>query len=316
MGMTPSEITSILKQQIKAFDGSVAVSNFGTVLSVGDGVARVHGLKDCKVSELLEFPNGVKGIALNLEEEDVGVILLGDDTKVKEGDRVTGTGEIISVPVGPGLLGRVVNALGEPIDGKGVIKSELKMPIERNAPSVVERKGVHEPLQTGIKAIDGMIPVGRGQRELIIGDRQTGKTAVCVDTIINQKGKGVKCVYVAVGQKMSTIKGVQAVLERAGAMEYTIIVNASASDQASMQYMAPFSGTTMGEYFRDRGEHCLVIYDDLYKHATAWRQVSLLLRRPPGREAFPGDVFNLHSRLLERSAKLADDAHTINPAEY
>ncbi len=316
MGMTPSEITSILKKQIKDFDGNIAVSSYGTVLSVGDGVARVHGLRDCKVSELLRFPNGVMGIALNLEEEDVGVILLGDDTKVKEGDRVEGTGEIVSVPVGPGILGRVVDALGRPIDGKGPIKSEGTMPIERNSPSVVERKGVHEPLQTGIKAIDGMIPVGRGQRELIIGDRQTGKTAVCIDTIINQKGKGVKCVYVAIGQKMSTVKGVQAVLEKAGAMDYTIIVNASASEQASMQFMAPFSGTTMGEYFRDRGEHCLVVYDDLYKHATAWRQVSLLLRRPPGREAFPGDVFNLHSRLLERSAKLADDAHIINPSEY
>ncbi len=307
MGINPTEITTILKREIENFEGGFAVESVGTVLSVGDGVARVYGLKDCMVSEMLEFPNGVFGIALNLEQDDVGVILLGDEAKVKEGDTVKTTGRIISVPVGEGLLGRVVNALGQPIDGKGPIKQAAFMPIERNAPSVIERQPVHEPVQTGIKAIDGMIPVGRGQRELIIGDRQTGKTAVMVDTIINQKGQNMMCIYVAVGQKMSTVKSVQNTLEKAGAMDYTIIVNASASDSASMQFIAPFAGTAMGEYFRDKGGHALVMYDDLYKHAIAWRQVSLLLRRPPGREAFPGDVFNLHSRLLERAAKMSKE---------
>jgi F-type H+-transporting ATPase subunit alpha len=306
MGINPSEITTILKREIASFEGGVEVDSVGTVLSVGDGVARVYGLKDCMVSEMLEFPNGVFGIALNLEEEDVGVILLGDETKVREGDTVKTTGRIISVPVGEGLLGRVVNALGQPVDGKGPIKESKFSPIEQNAPNVIQRKPVHEPVQTGIKAIDAMVPIGRGQRELIIGDRQTGKTAILVDTILNQKGKNLICIYVAVGQKMSTVKSVQRVLEQGGAMDYTIIVNASASESASMQFLAPFAGTSMGEYFRDKGGHALVMYDDLYKHAIAWRQVSLLLRRPPGREAFPGDIFNLHSRLLERSAKLSD----------
>jgi F-type H+/Na+-transporting ATPase subunit alpha len=306
MAMNASEITTILKREIAGFQAGVEVDNVGTVLSVGDGVARVYGLKDCMVSEMLEFPNGVYGIALNLEETDVGVILLGDDTKVREGDLVKTTGRIISVPVGEGLLGRVVNALGQPVDDKGPIKEAKFSPIEQNAPNVVQRKPVHEPVQTGIKAIDAMIPIGRGQRELIIGDRQTGKTAILVDTILNQKGKNLICIYVAIGQKMSTVKSVQRVLDENGAMEYTIIVNAPASDSASMQYLAPFAGTAMGEYFRDKGGHALVMYDDLYKHATAWRQVSLLLRRPPGREAFPGDIFNLHSRLLERSAKMSD----------
>jgi F-type H+-transporting ATPase subunit alpha len=306
MGINPSEITTILKREIAGFDASATVEDVGRVLSVGDGVARVYGLRDCKVSEMLEFPNGVRGIALNLEEDNVGVILLGDETKVKEGDEVKRSGRIISVPVGEGLLGRVVNALGDPLDGKGPIKAAAYLEVERGSPNVVERKPVHEPVQTGIKAIDGMIPIGRGQRELIIGDRQTGKTAVMVDAIINQKGQNMVCIYVAIGQKMSTVRVIQRTLEECGAMEYSIIVAAPATDSAAMQYIAPFAATSMGEYFRDKGGHALVMYDDLYKHAIAWRQVSLLLRRPPGREAFPGDVFNLHSRLLERAAKLSD----------
>jgi F-type H+-transporting ATPase subunit alpha len=268
------------------------------------------------MSELLQFPGDVRGVALNLEQDNVGCVLLGSDQEIKEGDVVKSTGEIISVPVGEELLGRVVNALGDPQDGKGPINAKMRRPIEMPAPSVLERQPVTEPLQTGIKAIDAMIPIGRGQRELVIGDRQTGKTAICVDAIINQKGGDVICVYVAVGQKQSTVKTVVSELEKAGAMDYTIVVSAPASDQASMQYLAPFAGTSMGEYFRDRSQHVLIIYDDLYKHAVAWRQVSLLLRRPPGREAFPGDVFNLHSRLLERSAKLSDTAHEFNPELY
>jgi F-type H+-transporting ATPase subunit alpha len=307
MSISPSEITSILKQQIASFDTGVAVESVGTVLQVGDGVARIHGLKDCKVSEMLEFPNGVFGIALNLEEDNVGAILLGEDRLVKEGDTVKATGRIISIPVGEAIVGRVVNALGAVVDGRPPFKSERFANIEQGAPNVVQRQPVSEPLQTGIKAIDAMIPIGRGQRELVIGDRQTGKTAVCVDAIINQKGQDVVCIYVAIGQKMSTVKSVQKALESAGAMEYTVIVNAPASEQASMQFIAPFAGCAIGEYFRDKGKHALVIYDDLYKHAIAWRQVSLLLRRPPGREAFPGDIFNLHSRLLERAAKLSKE---------
>jgi F-type H+-transporting ATPase subunit alpha len=307
MSISPSEITSILKQQIASFDTGVAVESVGTVLQVGDGVARIHGLKDCKVSEMLEFPNGVFGIALNLEEDNVGAILLGEDRLVKEGDTVKATGRIISIPVGEAIVGRVVNALGAVVDGRPPFKSERFANIEQGAPNVVQRQPVHEPLQTGIKAIDAMIPIGRGQRELVIGDRQTGKTAVCVDAIINQKGQDVVCIYVAIGQKMSTVKSVQKALEAAGAMDYTVIVNAPASEQASMQFIAPFAGCAIGEYFRDKGKHALVIYDDLYKHAIAWRQVSLLLRRPPGREAFPGDIFNLHSRLLERAAKLSKE---------
>ena len=307
MSISPAEITSILKQQIASFDTGVSVESVGTVLQVGDGVARIHGLKDCKVSEMLEFPNGVFGIALNLEEDNVGAILLGEDRLVKEGDTVKATGRIISVPVGEAVVGRVVNALGAVVDGRPPFKAERYANIETGAPNVVQRQPVHEPLQTGIKAIDAMIPIGRGQRELVIGDRQTGKTAVCVDAIINQKGQDVVCIYVAIGQKMSTVKSVQKALETAGAMDYTVIVNAPASEQASMQFMAPFAGCAIGEYFRDKGKHALVIYDDLYKHAIAWRQVSLLLRRPPGREAFPGDIFNLHSRLLERAAKLSKE---------
>jgi F-type H+-transporting ATPase subunit alpha len=316
MKLQPAEVTAILKKEIENYDSGLKMESVGTVIQVGDGVARVHGLDGCMMSELLEFPGGVRGIALNLEQDNVGCVLLGSDQLIKEGDLVKSTGEIISVPVGDGLLGRVVNALGDPVDGKGPIEAEGKRPIEGPAPSVLERQSVNEALQTGIKAIDAMIPIGRGQRELIIGDRQTGKTAVCIDTIINQKGGDVLCIYVAVGQKQSTVKAVVAELDKAGAMDYTIVVSAPASDQASMQFIAPFAGCAMGEHFRDHGKHVLVVYDDLYKHALAWRQVSLLLRRPPGREAFPGDVFNLHSRLLERAAKLSITAHEFNPKLY
>jgi len=306
MAISPAEITTILKSQIAGFDSGVEVETVGTVLQVGDGVARVHGLKDAQASEMLEFPNGVYGIALNLEEDNVGAVLLGDDTKVKEGDTVKCTGRIISVPVGDALVGRVVNAIGQPVDGKGPLGEHELAPVEKGAPNVIERQPVHEPVQTGIKSVDGMFPIGRGQRELVIGDRSTGKTALLVDAIINQKGQDMTCIYVGIGQKMSTVKAVQEKLEEHGAMDYTIIVNAPASDQASMQWLAPFAGTAMGEFFRDSGRHALIMYDDLYKHAMAWRQVSLLLKRPPAREAFPGDVFNLHSRLLERSAKMSD----------
>ncbi len=316
MKLQPAEVTAILKQEIENYDSGLKMESVGTVIQVGDGVARLHGLDDCMMSELLEFPGGVRGIALNLEQDNVGVVLLGADQFIKEGDIVKSTGEIVSVPVGAALLGRVVNALGDPLDGKGPIAAEGRRPIEGPAPSVLERQSVNEALQTGIKAIDAMIPIGRGQRELIIGDRQTGKTAVCIDTIINQKGGDVICIYVAVGQKQSTVKAVVTELEKAGAMDYSIVVSAPASDQASMQYIAPFAGCAMGEHFRDNGQHVLIVYDDLYKHALAWRQVSLLLRRPPGREAFPGDVFNLHSRLLERAAKLSRTAHEFNPKLY
>ncbi|MEE9392897.1 MAG: F0F1 ATP synthase subunit alpha [Planctomycetota bacterium] len=316
MDISPAEITSILKKEIENYDQKMEVESIGTVVSVGDGVARISGLRDCKMSEMLEFPGGAFGIALNLEADSVGCVVLGDYTGIKEGDTVKATGQIMSVPVGEALLGRVVNALGATIDGKGGLDNDGTYPVEGRAPNVLERQPVHEPVQTGIVAIDAMIPVGRGQRELVIGDRQTGKTAVCVDAIINQKGKDLVCIYVNVGQKMSTVKAVQETLEKHGAMEYTIIVNAPASDSAAMQWLAPFAGCAMGEYFRDRGQHALIVYDDLYKHAMAWREVSLLLRRPPGREAFPGDVFALHSRLLERSAKLADDAHKTNPKQF
>jgi F-type H+-transporting ATPase subunit alpha len=322
MKLQPSEVTAILKKEIAGYDDSLNVESVGSVIQVGDGVARIHGLDDCMMSELLEFPGGVRGVALNLEEDNVGCVLLGSDQLIKEGDTVKSTGSVISVPVGDALLGRVVNALGDPLDGKGPLGNTETRQIEMPAPSVLERQSVNEPLQTGIKAIDAMIPIGRGQRELIIGDRQTGKTAICVDAIINQKstkdepGGQVICVYVAIGQKQSTVKTLVKELENAGAMKYTIVVSAPASDQASMQYLAPFAGTSMGEYFRNRSRHVLIIYDDLYKHALAWRQVSLLLRRPPGREAFPGDVFNLHSRLLERSAKLSDTAHEFTPELY
>lgn len=307
MAIKAAEITTIIKDELKNYQETLKLDNVGTVVSVGDGVARVYGLDNCMSSEMLEFPNGVFGIALNLERDNVGVIILGDDTLIKEGDQVKTTGKIIQVPVGEALVGRVVNALGQPLDGKGPIVSDHSSNIEVKVPNVVERQSVHEPLQTGIKAIDAMIPIGRGQRELIIGDRQTGKTAICVDTIINQKNTDVYCIYVAVGQKQSTVYEIVETLEKYGAMEYTIVVAANASDPAPMQYIAPYAGAAFGEFFRDNGKHALIVYDDLYKHAVAYREVSLLLRRPPGREAFPGDVFNIHSKLLERAAKLSPE---------
>ena len=300
------EIARVLREEIQNYESVVNVSEVGSVISVGDGIARVHGLENAMAGELIEFPHDVAGLALNLEEDQVGVVLLGDFEEIKEGDEVRRTGRIMSVPVGEALIGRVVNTLGEPLDGKGPIETDKSNPIERIAPGVVERMPVKEPLQTGIKAIDSMIPIGRGQRELIIGDRQTGKTAIALDTIINQKGGDVICIYVAIGQKRSTVAQVVKTLEDRGAMDYTIVVSASASDPASMQYLAPYSGCAMGEYFRDAGKHVLCVYDDLSKHAAAYREISLLLRRPPGREAFPGDVFYLHSRLLERASKMSE----------
>jgi F-type H+-transporting ATPase subunit alpha len=304
MDIKAEEISKIIRDQIGSYAVDVDVAEVGTIVSIGDGIARVHGVEKTMAGEMLEFPHGIFGIALNLEEEGVGTVLLGDYTEIKEGDQVKRTGRIISVPVGPELVGRVVNALGQPIDGKGPIVSKQSMPIERIAPGVVDRSPVKEPMQTGLKAIDAMVPIGRGQRELIIGDRQTGKTAVAVDAIINQRGQNVICIYNAIGQKQSTIAQVVRTLEEAGAMEYTIVVAAGASDPAPLLYISPYSACTMGEYFRDSGGHALVIYDDLSKHAQAYREISLLLRRPPGREAYPGDVFYLHSRLLERAAKL------------
>ncbi|MCS7315683.1 MAG: F0F1 ATP synthase subunit alpha [Bryobacteraceae bacterium] len=301
------EIERLLREEIENYDQAVNVAEVGSVISVGDGIARIHGLDYCMAGELIEFPHGVAGIALNLEEDQVGAVLLGDWTAIKEGDEVRRTGRIMSVPVGEALLGRVVDALGNPLDGKGPIHTTHFNPLERLAPGVVDRQPVKEPLQTGIKAIDAMIPIGRGQRELIIGDRQTGKTAIALDTIINQKGGDVVCIYVAIGQKRSTVAQVIKTLEDYGAMEYSIVVAATASDPAPMQYIAPYAGCAMGEYFRDSGRHALCIYDDLSKHAAAYREISLLLRRPPGREAYPGDVFYLHSRLLERAAKLSDE---------
>lgn len=304
MQIRADEISKILKEQIRDFQSSVVVSEIGTVISVGDGIARVHGLDNVMAGELLDFPHGVKGIALNLEEDNVGTVLFGEYTLIGEGDLVQRTGHIMSVPVGQGMVGRVVNALGEPIDDRGPINATEYANIERLAPGVVDRQPVKEPLQTGLKAIDSMIPIGRGQRELIIGDRQTGKTAIAIDTIINQKNTDVICIYVAIGQKRSTVAQVVKTLTDYEVMEKTIVVSASASDPATMQYIAPYSGCTIGEYFRDRGQHALIVYDDLSKHAVAYREISLLLRRPPGREAYPGDVFYLHSRLLERAAKL------------
>jgi len=306
MNLKPEEISSVIQQEIKEFKIELDVEEVGTVIHVGDGVARVYGLRNCVYSELIEFPNGVFGMALNLEEDNVGCVLFGANELVKEGDQVSRTGRVMSVPVGEAMLGRVVNPLGQPIDGKGEIKSDMTKPIDIKAPGVVVRQPVKEPLQTGLKSIDSMVPIGRGQRELIIGDRQTGKTALAIDTIINQKNTDVNCIYVAIGQKLSTVAKVVSALEEAGAMDYTIVVTASASDPAPMQYIAPFTGATMGEFFRDNGKHALIIYDDLSKHAVSWRQVALILRRPPGREAYPGDVFYLHSRLLERAAKLSD----------
>jgi len=306
MEIKADEISKIIREQIEEYRAGVEVSEIGSVISVGDGIARVYGLEKVMAGELLDFPHGVKGLALNLEESQVGVVLLGDYTEIREGDQVKRTGRIMEVPVGEALVGRAVNALAQPIDGKGLIVTDKTSAIERIAPGVVDRQPVKEPLQTGIKAIDAMIPIGRGQRELIIGDRQTGKTAVAIDAIINQKGQNVICVYVAVGQKRSTVAQVVKTLEESGAMDYTVVVSASASDPAPMQYLAPYAGTAIGEYFRDTKRHALVIYDDLSKHAAAYREISLLLRRPPGREAYPGDVFYLHSRLLERAAKLSD----------
>jgi F-type H+-transporting ATPase subunit alpha len=300
------EIERILREEIENYDKAVEVSETGSVISVGDGIARVYGLEKVMAGELIEFPHGVAGIALNLEEDQVGAVLLGDYTEIKEGDEVRRTGRIMSVPVGEALVGRVVNALGQPIDDKGPIETTEYFAIERLAPGVVDRQPVKEPLQTGIKAIDSMIPIGRGQRELIIGDRQTGKTAIALDTIINQKGGDVICIYVAIGQKRSTVAQVVKTLEENGAMDYTIVVAATASDPAPMQYISPYAGCAMGEYFRDSKRHALCIYDDLSKHAAAYREISLLLRRPPGREAYPGDVFYLHSRLLERASKMSD----------
>lgn len=307
MHIKAEEISQIIRDQIKDFDKKVAMEEVGTVISAGDGIAKVYGLDNVMAGELVEFPGGIYGMTLNLEEDNVGVVVMGDYLGIKEGDTVKRTGKIASVPVGEELIGRVVNSLGQPIDGKGPINAKKTDVIEKVAPGIVLRKPVHEPVQTGIKAIDSMIPIGRGQRELIIGDRQTGKTAIALDTIINQKGQNMICVYVAIGQKRSTVAQVVQTLEEHGAMDYTIVVAATASDPAPLQFIAPLAGCTMGEYFRDNGKHALLIYDDLSKHATAYRQMSLLLRRPPGREAYPGDVFYLHSRLLERAAKLNDD---------
>jgi len=306
MDIRSEEITKIIRQELADFSAGVDVSEVGTVLSVGDGIARIHGLEKCMAGELLELPHGVMAIALNLEEDSVGAVLMGEFSQIKEGDEVKRTRRIMSVPVGEAMVGRVVNALGQPIDGKGPIATKAFQPIEVIAPGVVDRQPVREPLQTGLKAIDGMVPIGRGQRELIIGDRQTGKTAVGVDTIINQKGLGVICIYVAIGQKRSTVAQVVKTLEDFGAMDHTIVVSATASEPAPMLYLAPYAGCAMGEYFRDNGKHAVCIYDDLSKHAASYREISLLLRRPPGREAYPGDVFYLHSRLLERAAKLND----------
>jgi F-type H+-transporting ATPase subunit alpha len=306
MAIRPEEVTSVLERELAGYERELEQVGVGTVLEVGDGIARIYGLQEVMASELVEFPNGVMGMVLNLEEDNVGCVIMGPDTEIKEGDTVKRTGRIIDVPVGEALLGRVVNALGQPIDGKGPIVTSDRQLLETRAPGVVDRQPVNQPLQTGLKAVDSMIPIGRGQRELIIGDRQTGKTAIAVDTILNQKGQDVYCIYVAIGQKLSTVAGIVGVLEKAGAMEYTTVVAATASDPAPLQYIAPYAGCSMGEFFRDNGKHALLIYDDLSKHAASYRQISLLLRRPPGREAFPGDIFYLHARLLERAAKLSD----------
>lgn len=307
MSIKPDEISAILKEQIENFDAGADVSEVGTVIEVGDGIARVHGLQNAMVNELLEFPGGVKGMAQNLEEDNIGCIILGEFDHIKDGDPVKRTGRIVEVPVGDALIGRVVNAIGEPVDGKGPIQTDKFRPIERVAPGVITRQEVREPLQTGLKAVDALVPIGRGQRELIIGDRQTGKTAIALDAIINQKGKDVICIYVAVGQKSSTVANVISQLESHGAMDYSIVVVASASESAPMLYLAPYAGATIGEEFMFNGRHVLIVYDDLSKQAVAYREISLLLRRPPGREAYPGDVFYLHSRLLERAAKLSDE---------
>ncbi|HBY19518.1 MAG TPA: F0F1 ATP synthase subunit alpha [Clostridiales bacterium] len=307
MNIRPEEITNVIKEQIEKYVNKLETTEVGTVLQVGDGIARVHGLEKAMASELLEFPNGVYGMLLNLEEDNIGVILLGDDVNIKEGDIVKSTGKVVEVPVGDVFIGRVVNPLGQAIDGKRQVISDKYRPMERIAPGVIQRKGVDTPLQTGIKSIDVMIPIGRGQRELIIGDRQTGKSAIAIDTIINQKGQDVICIYVAIGQKASNVAKIMKTLEEAGAMDYTVIVAANASDPAPLQYMAPYSGVAMGEEWMEQGKDVLIIYDALSKHAVAYRAMSLLLKRPPGREAYPGDVFYLHSRLLERAARLSDE---------
>ncbi|WP_455539768.1 F0F1 ATP synthase subunit alpha [Terrisporobacter sp.] len=307
MNLRPEEISSIIKQQIKNYDNKIEMTDTGSVLKVGDGIATVYGLENVMSSELLEFPGEVYGMALNLEEDVVGAVIFGEDTGIKEGDIVKRTGRVVEVPVGEALIGRVVSPLGLPIDGKGSINTNKTRPVESNAPGIMSRKSVCEPLQTGIKAIDSMIPVGRGQRELIIGDRQTGKTSIVIDTILNQKGKDVICIYVAIGQKRSTVAQLVNTLEQGGAMDYTIVVSATASESAPLQYLAPYAGAAMGEEFMFNGKHVLIVYDDLSKQAVAYREMSLLLRRPPGREAYPGDVFYLHSRLLERAAKLSDE---------
>src|SRR3954463_4871992 len=307
MQLNPSEISELIRAKIQNLDTDAQVQTQGTVVSITDGICRIHGLSDAMQGEMLEFPGNTFGLALNLERDSVGAVILGAYEHISEGDTVKTTGPILEVPIGPELRGRVVNALGQPIDGKGPIDAKLTAPIEKIAPGVIARESVSQPLQTGIKSIDAMVPIGRGQRELIIGDRQTGKSAVAVDAIINQKGQGVTCVYVAIGQKASTIKNIVRSLEEHGAMEYTIVVAASASESAAMQYISAYSGCAMGEYFRDRGEDALIVYDDLSKQAVAYRQISLLLRRPPGREAYPGDVFYLHSRLLERAARVNAD---------
>src|SRR5467141_2403901 len=301
------EISKILREQIENYEQTVSVDEVGAIISVGDGIARVHGLEKVMAGEMVAFPHDIFGIALNLEEEEVGVVLLGESQELKEGDVVKRTNTIMSVPVGEALIGRVVNPLGVPVDDKGPIAAKQRNPLEKIAPGVLDRQPVREPLQTGIKAIDAMIPIGRGQRELIIGDRQTGKTAVAIDTIINQRGQGVFCIYVAIGQKQSTVAQVVDKLQKFGSMEYTTVVAANASDPAPLQFLAPYTGVTIGEYFRDHAQHSLIVYDDLSKHAVAYRQLSLLLRRPPGREAYPGDVFYLHSRLLERAAKMSNE---------
>lgn len=307
MNLRPEEISSVIKEQIKRYASDLEVSDVGTVIQVADGIARIHGLENAMQGELLEFPNEIYGMVLNLEEDNVGAVLLGDHKNINEGDTVKTTGRVVEVPVGDCMLGRVVNALGQPIDGKGPIQAQSYRQIERVASGVISRKSVDTPLQTGIKAIDSMVPIGRGQRELIIGDRQTGKTAIAVDTIINQKGQGVKCIYVAIGQKASTVANIVQTFESYGAMDYTTVVAATASELAPLQYIAPYSGCAIGEEWMENGEDVLIVYDDLSKHATAYRTLSLLLRRPPGREAYPGDVFYLHSRLLERAAKLSDE---------
>lgn len=307
MSIKPEEISTLIKQQIEQYQSGVEVTDVGTVIQVGDGIARIYGLQNCMAGELLEFANGVMGMALNLEEENIGAVILGPYTEIREGDQVKRTGRIMEVPVGEALLGRVVNPLGQPLDGKGAVETTEFRPVEAPAPGVIDRKSVHEPMQTGIKVIDATTPIGRGQRELIIGDRQTGKTTIAIDTIINQKNEDMICIYVAIGQKQSTVVGVVEKLRKHGALDYTIVVSANASDPAPLLFLAPYAGCAMGEYFMYQGKHVLVVYDDLSKQAAAYRELSLLLRRPPGREAYPGDVFYLHSRLLERAAKLSDE---------